>query len=441
MWKDLSAGVVILALGFFAVRAQTDTGFQNNVTARVSAAKNSEKGDAAKRDLKIRSRDAKAYYDLGVKHGLAKRYEEAAEAFKQAIRLKPDYSDAYFGLGHAYSDLGRWEEAVEAYERVVHLNPKDKEAYARLGEAYVKLRARAGGATRSVNRANASENESSEVNRTLMRPPASKAAPTFRMDSTTAAKSAPSNEVKTHYVRGLEHYRLGRYKEAVESYKQVIQLDADHPAAHYHLGMAYFKLGQDREAIRAFQQAILVSPENHAPSLKLGTLYGYYGLHKEAIEPLRRAIRLQPYSAEAHNNLGAAYYRTGQYREALEAFKQAVRLAPQVAIAHLNLSDAYQKLGLLKESAEAKRQADLLNSQGVKLLSAVWLTTLEPQSASGTSAGAGNHHDGSKAVEKEVKTVKDSSDKPEGRERESVKDGANERVETKESEAVRAANA
>ena len=103
-------------------------------------------GEAGARDAaKERKNEAKAFYNQGVKHGRAKRYDEAIKAFRQAIERNPDYADAYFGLGHAYADSGLWQNAVEAYEQVVRLDPKDEEALYRLGEAYTKLRAQTAG--------------------------------------------------------------------------------------------------------------------------------------------------------------------------------------------------------------------------------------------------------------------------------------------------------
>jgi protein involved in polysaccharide export with SLBB domain len=109
--------------------------------AHASSSASTDKKSAEQATSRARANDAKAYYNLGVKHGRAGRFGEAAEAFKHAVELNPNYADAYFGLGHAYSDQGRWQEAVDAYEKVIRLNPKDDEAYARLGEAYARLRA------------------------------------------------------------------------------------------------------------------------------------------------------------------------------------------------------------------------------------------------------------------------------------------------------------
>ncbi len=89
---------------------------------------------------RLNSSDPKTYYNLGLKHGRAGRYEEAVAEFRQAIVLDKNNPEAYFALGSTYARLGRWRESVDAYEQAVRLDPKDEEAYERLGRSYAKLR-------------------------------------------------------------------------------------------------------------------------------------------------------------------------------------------------------------------------------------------------------------------------------------------------------------
>jgi len=97
-------------------------------------------GSKAQADPAQAHLEAKRFYEAGVKHGLAKSFEQATTSFLLATCLKQDFADAYHGLGHAYFDLERWAESIKALERAVQLNPKDSEAFAMLGQAYLNLR-------------------------------------------------------------------------------------------------------------------------------------------------------------------------------------------------------------------------------------------------------------------------------------------------------------
>ena len=101
----------------------------------------SRKSNDADRKANSQARkEAKRYYNSGVKFGRAGLFEQAAASFLEAIRLNPNFADAHYGLGHAYFDLKRWQESIKALERAVELNPKDMEAYAMMGHAYSNLR-------------------------------------------------------------------------------------------------------------------------------------------------------------------------------------------------------------------------------------------------------------------------------------------------------------
>jgi protein involved in polysaccharide export with SLBB domain/tetratricopeptide (TPR) repeat protein len=105
-----------------------------------AAAETPEPAETAAGVARLASADARAYFDLGVKHARAGRYEEATAAFRQAVFLDRNNPAAYRELGDAYAALGRWRESVDAYEQAARLKPDDPETYQRLGRSYTKLR-------------------------------------------------------------------------------------------------------------------------------------------------------------------------------------------------------------------------------------------------------------------------------------------------------------
>ncbi|MBI2412736.1 MAG: tetratricopeptide repeat protein [Deltaproteobacteria bacterium] len=84
-------------------------------------------------------RAALAYYNRGVLHNGAGRYDDAIADFDQMLMLKPDNSDAYYNRALAFSMTGRYREAVEDLTKAIGLRPEDPEAYNNRGGAYVRL--------------------------------------------------------------------------------------------------------------------------------------------------------------------------------------------------------------------------------------------------------------------------------------------------------------
>ncbi|MFB0508607.1 MAG: tetratricopeptide repeat protein, partial [Thermodesulfobacteriota bacterium] len=63
------------------------------------------------------------------------------------------------------------------------------------------------------------------------------------------------------YNQGLSYFQDDRYQEAIESFKQAIQLEPDSAEAHCNLGNCYIQLGRYQEAIDACKQAIRIEPD------------------------------------------------------------------------------------------------------------------------------------------------------------------------------------
>jgi len=166
---------------------------------------------------------------------------------------------------------------------------------------------------------------------------------------------------EAHYNLGVAYYKLGRYSEAVEAYKQAIRINPDYAEAHYNLGVAYGVLGRHSEAVEAFKQAIRINPDYAEAHCNLGVSYGKLGRYSEAVEAYKQAIRINPDYAEAHNNLGATYCELVRYSEAVEPFKQAIRINPDFSKAHLGLGVAYGELGRYSEAVEAYKHAIRIN--------------------------------------------------------------------------------
>ncbi len=64
-----------------------------------------------------------------------------------------------------------------------------------------------------------------------------------------------------HFNLGDEHHRHDRYPEAIESFKQAIQINPKFAEAHFNLGFAYYQLERYSEAIESHKQAIRLNPE------------------------------------------------------------------------------------------------------------------------------------------------------------------------------------
>ena len=151
--------------------------------------------------------------------------------------------------------------------------------------------------------------------------------------------------------------KLGKYPQAIESYRMALAIKEDDVDIHNNLCVAYNMIGRYPEAVASCQRAIQIKPDLAEAYNNAGWALHRMGRYQEAIESCLEAIRLKPDFAMAHYNLGNSYFALKRFKEAMESFKQAVRIKFDYAEAHLNLGAAYNETGLYEEAIASYREA------------------------------------------------------------------------------------
>src|SRR5438132_4044926 len=112
------------------------------------------------------------------------------------------------------------------------------------------------------------------------------------------------------------------------------------------------------EAIEHYRQALDINPEHASAHYNLGNVLAQQGKLAEAVEHYRRALKIKPDYAEAHNDWGVALARQGKPAEAVEHFRRALEIKPDFAKAASNLGLALAQQGKLAEVVEHSRRAN-----------------------------------------------------------------------------------
>ena len=165
---------------------------------------------------------------------------------------------------------------------------------------------------------------------------------------------------------GEADYSLGQYAQAINAYRQGMQINPQYYTAWNNLGLSYDHAGQHAQAVDAFRQALQINPQDARAWSNLGLSYDGAGQHAQAIDAFRQALQINPQDADAWNNLGVAYVAAGQYAQAIDDYRQALQINPQEAQAWNNLGMAYGELGQKSQAIAAFRQALQINPQYAK---------------------------------------------------------------------------
>ena len=208
---------------------------------------------------------------------------------------------------------------------------------------------------------------------------------------------------EAHNNLGSAYFAAGRFEEAAAAFRRACELDADYGQAFFNLALAEIKLGHEKEANEmldaalhaynsageahlkagrfkeaeeAFRGMLQIDPE-YAPALmRLGLVFNAADRHEEAAQNVRRVVEREPANAAAHEILAEALYGLQKYEEAAASAERALKLSPNspdaiyiagLARASLGQRDAalahLARLGQLKSPDLTQQLSDFINKK------------------------------------------------------------------------------
>jgi len=283
----------------------------------------------------LEPQNALLWNNLGNLYRTLGYYNKAIQAYWKAIELDPKLAEPWNGLGNLYYNLKLYEEAITAYQRAILLAPNLAISWNGLGNAYANLGYRY------------YKDALSAYQRAIDLDP---------------QYSSPWNGL------GNVYYAMGRYNEAIASYKKALELPdikgrpaSVHTLAWNGLGNVYYAMGHYNEALDAYLKAIDLDPKLAYPWNGLGNVYYDLRRYNEAIQAYQQAIALDPKFAHPWNGLGIVYYDLGRYDEAIQAYKKAIALDPNLAAPWNGLGNVYWVMGRYNEALDAYQRAIALD--------------------------------------------------------------------------------
>jgi tetratricopeptide (TPR) repeat protein/TolB-like protein len=222
--------------------------------------------------------------------------DTAIGMFRHVLEIDPNSALAYSGLGRAYwnkyvasKDASLLETARQACERALGLDEKEAAPHACLGD----VESGVGQYERSLE----------EFQHALEREP-------------------DSDYALLGLATAFE--RLGRAKEAEDTYQRAIAARPRYWAGYTRLGSFYHNSGRDADAERMFRQVIAILPDSWRGYSNLGAVLYVEGKSDDAIAAFEKSWSLRP-NYQAASNLGTLYYfQKGDFQRAAAAFKRAL---------------------------------------------------------------------------------------------------------------------
>ena len=151
--------------------------------------------------------------------------------------------------------------------------------------------------------------------------------------------------------------------EAIQAYKQAIELAPDQMFVWNNLGNLCAKVGRNDEAMIAFRKALEGNPRDPIAWNGLGAVHSKLGYSDDAIAAYRKSLQYTPTFAQPWCGLGDVYASTGRGDEALKCYHKAVELNKKYMAPWLRLGVLFAKQERFRDAVKAYQKALDLDSK------------------------------------------------------------------------------
>jgi tetratricopeptide (TPR) repeat protein len=158
-------------------------------------------------------------------------------------------------------------------------------------------------------------------------------------------KIPPKIDEDKNLAEGIDFFKQGKYKEAINSFEKVTYRFPENFQAFYNLGLSHLRSGDIDEAIISLEKVIELKPDLVEAYFALGECYFNKEDNDKAMAAFSKASELQPDNAKAYYNLGIIYYKYNKTEEALSSFDKSIELNPEFSSVYYQAGLASIKMG------------------------------------------------------------------------------------------------
>ena len=219
--------------------------------------------------------------------------EEALEEYGQAVEVSPGYPDIRYRFGRALERIGRPGEAVEQYRHAIANHEKYLDAW--VAKAICLL-----GMGRREESAEAFRH-ACEIKIETVRGPFETGIKALENKSVGTARDAfhqaflfVPDLFEDHHRKALKLLKEEEYEQALVRLESAIELNPFYPDLYNFRGVTLFEMGRAEEAVESFRQVLDINPKYIIPRLNLAFALLHLGEVKEGEMLLEQILEAEP---------------------------------------------------------------------------------------------------------------------------------------------------
>lgn len=187
-------------------------------------------------------------------------------------------------------------------------------------------------------------------------------------------------EAECHNAIALVKFALGKNDEAIQAYKQAVEIAPEQLYVWNNLGNLCLKINKNDEAMLAFQKTLANNPKDAIAWNGLGLVYNRIGYFTDAISAFRKSIEIAPLLAGPWAGLADAYVRTGQDQEAVRAYQKAIELNKNLAEPWMHLAEIFIRQSRFRDAVKTYQRALAVNPKNHQIWNQLGLAFLQLKS-------------------------------------------------------------
>ena len=332
-----------------------DPHYANALTVRagiLAGEKNTESAvEHAERALRIDPNQLEATYLLAALYKETQGEEVAIRFIEDALNRHGAEISLRLILGSLYMDKERFSDAESVMQEVISLEPQVLNHYVRLAKFYAsrKNHSQGEGALKSAINV-LQDNVRAKI--ALSEYFYSQERAQEAKDSLLSYIQESPKEYDLSFALAALHIRDESTEQAIEIYKNVIELDQDAPnglKARIHLAKIYLKQQDEVSAKQMVDQVLTVNERDQEGLFIRAGLALKANDSERAIADYRTILRDSPNSFGVQENLAKAYIQNGQAKLAIDSLKKLTKLNPGHIPTRLLLANLYMNEGQANE--------------------------------------------------------------------------------------------
>lgn len=279
----------------------------------------------------VLSKKASEWNSEGVKHYNKGEYEEAIKCFNEALKLDPKSPVLWLNKGNAYFMLENYEKAAGCYKEGLKYDPTDNELIVKEEEARTSLSLKwikAGDECFSKQMYKEAISYYDEALRII--PEQAYAKSQKKESERLLALQEEENiqepvieevSVEELFVKGNEFLANSNYKEAIDCFDRILEIEPENSEAWDKKGLSFLNLGDKETALGCYDRTVAYCPENGEAWLHRAEILYDLDRYEEAIESFDKVTDLESDNKVAWFGKADVYSILGSYEKELSCYE------------------------------------------------------------------------------------------------------------------------